>query len=453
MRHPLFAVLALVAAVPDRQDPGEALAHYRLGDKPAIVTRVDVAVEMAFHLRRKDEGRQACAMLVDSFLTRRAAERAKMMPAEAEVSAFWDKLQEQFRAAGKRPEDFPAVRNSTPAELRQDFALQLAQERLVRKALGLAAGEAVGGAMLQLWIADERKRATIVEDPDLLPPGTAARVDGKDLPMVELGLLLFRTCEDREREQFVHQVVYLDALEHRAHERGIEATPDLVDAAIAARRAMAAKDPRYAKITFEQLLQTQGLSVGTLAASRVFRAKVLEEQLALATWPDAKLRDELAADREAVLRRAGPRRHLGVIFRRALEEPNALVPDDFAGALQRLEKVKARLAGAAFGDVARIETDDPGSKANGGDVGWHARASTQLPGPVLEAAFAAAVGDVVGPIAGPDGCYLAKVLGAEGELDETTVLQRLRELHQGELVQQILDDAHLEWPHQKAGDK
>lgn len=437
-----IAVCALAAVI---QGPGEVLARYELDGRPAVVTRSDVAVEIGMHLRRKDVGRDACKVLVDSALTEREATRLDLMPAEPEVRAFWGELQEQLRAAGRDPDDFAAVRNSTEAEWLHDLAVQMAQERLVRHALRLGPNESVSGDMLRLWLAEQRKKATIVTDPDLLPPGIAARIDGRDLPILDLGLLLLRTSEDAERERFVQQVVFLESIAHLARKHGIEVNQSHLDAAIAARRREAARDPRYRGLTFEQLLETQGLSISSLVQTRVFRAKVMQDLLADVLHSDESLRTELAADRDAILARIGPRRRLGVIYRRALDEPNALVPHDFAAAAESLQRVRARLDVERFDVVARIETDDPAGKETGGDTGWHHRDSKKLPEQVLDAAFAAESGALVGPIRAADGCYLVRVTEVEPELADDELIARLRRLRSDELSQKILADAKIRW--------
>lgn len=433
------------------------LARYRFDGKPAVVLRSDVAIEMGLHLRHQEVGRQACKVLVDSELTRREAERLKLLPKPAEVQAFWDKLQAQLRAAGRDPAKFAAVRNSTTDEWLRDLSTQLAQERLVRHALELDETEPVSGDMLQLWLAQHRKQRTIVTDPTQLPPGVAARVDGRDLPILELGLLLLRTSENAERDRYVRQVVYLNSIEQLGRKHEIEVHPSDLDRAIAQRRKDARSDPRFRGLSLEQLLETQGLTVATLRQSRVFRAKVLQDLLANALHPKAKLAAELADNRAAVVAKVGARRKLGVIYRRALAEPNALVPHDFAAATESLERVRKRLEKERFDVVARIETDDPSGKQTGGDTGWHhqaGRGRVKLPAPVLEAAFKAAMGDIVGPVRADDGCYLVKVLDVEPALPDEDLITRLRKVHSDDLANRVLEEAAIEWgPGKAAGSK
>ncbi|MCA3008228.1 MAG: peptidylprolyl isomerase [Phycisphaerales bacterium] len=431
----------LLAALP--QGPDEALATYQLDGKTLPVTRTDVALEMAFHLRRRDRGQQAVEQLVAVAITRKAAEDRKLMPSEADVRAFWNDLQAQLRAAGRRPEDIPAVRNTGEAQWLADLAVQLAQKRVVRQELGLKSDEEVSGDMLNLWLQEQRKQTLVVTDPDLLPAGSAARVGSADIPLIDLGALLLRTAEDEERDRFVKQVVYLAALESTARKDGVQVTAADLDAAVKKHKDDAAKDPRYSGVTYENLLKAEGLSAQSIRDLRVFRGQILLDKLARARCRDEDLAAEIAKDRQSALDRHGPRRRLGLIYLRAIDTPNPLVPRDFAAAEREMATVRERLQKEAFDVVARIASEHNASKQQGGDAGWHRRRSERLPEAILAAAFAQPAGAVSAPVRLPDGVALVKTLDVEPDPDDATLRQRLREGKAKEFQQQIFDACKL----------
>lgn len=451
MVPPMFVTptLALVATLLP-QSPDAPLATYKLLGKDAVITHTDVALEMAFHLQRRDQGREAIVHLVDATLTRQAATKAGLMPTEAEARAFWERLQDQLRASGRRPEDIDTVRHSDEKTWLADIAVQMAQERVVRKELGVRAEEQISPELLKLWLQEQKKQQRVVIDADQLPSGTVARIGGSDLSLLDLGLLLLRISKDEDRERFVRQVAYLDNIEALTRAAGITVTPTDLDRAIQQKRDDAANDPRYRGMTFDRLLDAQGLSVNALREQRVFRAQILLDKLALQRFPDSTLREQLAQDRQLVLDRVGPKRHLAIVFARALEEPNALVPDDFASARKRLEAARERLAKEDFTNVARIESDHGPSKLNGGDIGWHRAVSAAAPGEVLAAGFSTAVGEVSTPVRGEDGWYLVKVLEAEPVPDDNTLLRQWRAFRAQEFGKQLLDDAQVQMVGQPA---
>lgn len=436
-----LASLLSTLLLPPPQEPPEVVAEYSLHGTPAVVTRTDLAIEMAFHLRRRERGKEAVEHIVDTTLTRRAAARKNLLPSDAEVRGFWDDLQKQLRAAGREPSEVAAVRNTGEKQWLEDLAVQMAQERVVRAELGLDRKERVSGEMMKLWLQEERKKARITSAPDQLPAGCAVRIDDTDVPLIDLGMLLLRTSEDDERDRFVNQVAYLNCIEQLGRTEKVELCAADLDAALQRRRDDATRDPRYRGASFESMLEAQGLTVASLRELRVFRAQVLLDKLALQRFPDGALLAELVRDRAAVLDLVGPRRRLGVIFLNAMTEPNAIVKRDFPAAMEHIQTLRKLLEKETFANVAALESEHGPSRQHGGDIGWYRRRHEKLAEPLLAAAFALPLDGVSEPIRGEEGCYLLKVLEIEPEPSDAVLLQRLREQRAKELSQKLLTDA------------
>lgn len=436
--------LSLLLAVASAQEPADTLARFQLDGAAAVVTRADVAIAMAFRMRHGDRGRDACDQLVDAALTRRAAERRRLMPTREEVAAFWQQLQDQLRAAGQRPEDFAAVRNSGIEQWYRDLAVQLAHERLVRDELGLGPKETVSPDMLKLWLQEERRKNDVVVDPELLPAGSCARIAGEDVPLVDLGFLLLRISEDPERDRFVRELIYLRSLESQARRDRVQLTDQDLDQAVQKRRDDVARDPRYKGVPLEQLLKAEGLTIAMLRQLHTFRGQVLLDKLAQQRFQDADLQAELARDRQTVLDLVGPRRHLGVILVRALEHPNTLVPFDFPAAERKLQQVRERLTKETFANVASIESEHEPTKQRGGDAGWHRRRTGELPEALLAAAWALGADEVSQPVRCEEGVYLVKVLEIDPMPGDQRLIEQLRRYRAIEWSQQLLRDAQIE---------
>jgi hypothetical protein len=427
-------------------EPARIIARYQEGNDSRAITRGDVALEMAFHQRRLDSGRAAVEHLVNTTLVRQAAEENGLWPSDADVQALWDEIERQLRASGRKPEDIPVIRNTGPEGFLADLALQLAHEQLVRRQLELGRDESVGGEMLQLWIVEARKRTPIVDDPAQLPAGVAARVAGKDIPQIQLGMLLLRLADEQEQTKFIRQVVVLERIEHAAREAGLMVTEEDVEHELAARQAAAEKDPRYKGMAFEELLESQGISVDWLRQGRVFRGQLLQKKLAARQLPRKMLLEEIERDRQTVLEKAGPRRRVGMIYVRALAEPNALIPRDFTAAMTHLRDVRQRLDTEKFDVVARIESEEPNSKMRGGDIGWLQRNDDRLASSLVDAVFALDRDQVSQPLQAEDGCYLFKVLDIEPDPSNDELIVRLREQRIEELTQELLDGARITRP-------
>lgn len=437
---PLLLTALLPQAPPTAGDP---IAHYQQDGKTVPVTRGQVATEMAFHLRRKDQGRSAAEHLVASTLVRRAARDQGLWPSEAEVETLRATLEQQLRAQGRDLMQEPVVKNGGLAQLLEDLATQIAHEKLVRNQLGMTDQEAVSSEMLKLWLIEEKQRVAIIDDPDQLPAGTAVRIDDDDVAIDALGDLLLRISGQNDQDRFIRQVVALERLEALGRQWQTEVSPEDIEREFEVRTAMAERDPRYQGMSFEQLLQSQGITLDWLRQSRVFRTQLLQKKIVAKMHPRAKMLEEIGADRQAALDRAGPRRRLGIIFVRALREPNELVPRDFAAAKSHLETVRERLEDEAFDYVARVESEDPRSKVQGGDLGWFQRLDKGLPDNVLASGFALARGEVSEPLVGPDGAYLVKVLDAEPMPTDDELIVRLREQLAQEMTRDLLASARI----------
>lgn len=79
-------------------------------------------------------------------------------------------------------------------------------------------------------------------------------------------------------------------------------------------------------------------------------------------------------------------------------------------ARSRLQEIRERIEGGEdFAAIAREVSDDPGSAAQGGDLGYFGRG--RMVPEFEEAAFAADTGELVGPIESPFGVHLIEVTG------------------------------------------
>jgi len=77
--------------------------------------------------------------------------------------------------------------------------------------------------------------------------------------------------------------------------------------------------------------------------------------------------------------------------------------------LKAQQVLKLAETGADFAELAKIHSEDPGSKEKGGDVGWfgHGRMVKEFD----EAVFAAKPGDLIGPVKSRFGYHIIKVTG------------------------------------------
>ncbi|MBV8200835.1 MAG: peptidylprolyl isomerase [Acidobacteria bacterium] len=123
-------------------------------------------------------------------------------------------------------------------------------------------------------------------------------------------------------------------------------------------------------------------------------------------------------------------------------------------ARQQMEEIKKRLDnGEDFAAVARQVSEDPGSKANGGDLGFFARG--RMVKEFENAAFSATPGRLIGPIKTPFGYHLLKVTGKRGAGVQpfTEVREQIRSRLAYEKARQLAEDKAKELARRLAADK
>ncbi len=114
-----------------------------------------------------------------------------------------------------------------------------------------------------------------------------------------------------------------------------------------------------------------------------------------------------------------------------------------AQARRRIEDIQRQLqAGADFAAVALAQSDDPGSRASGGDLGWFSKGRMV---PAFEnAALGAPVGSVVGPVETQFGYHLIQVMNkASQEVRVADYAMQIRpDVETLSGIQEQLDDLH-----------
>ena len=111
---------------------------------------------------------------------------------------------------------------------------------------------------------------------------------------------------------------------------------------------------------------------------------------------------------------------------------------------------EAKAPGADFAALARANSDDSGSKANGGSLGWLAKGG--MPGAFDDTAFAMQAGEVRGPVKTDFGWHIVKVTGVQAAVQrpfdevradlEKELQEGARERGFNELTGKLVDAAY-----------
>ncbi|NLY51756.1 MAG: tetratricopeptide repeat protein [Firmicutes bacterium] len=197
-----------------------------------------------------------------------------------------------------------------------------------------------------------------------------------------------------------------------------------VEEAAVNERYQAIQDSYSSKELFEEDLRNAGLTASSLKA--MLRDSLKIEQLQEEVVKDVQVSE---ADIKAAFEEVNARH---ILIKPADDSDGAR-----EAALRQAEELIEELeAGADFAELAKEHSDDPGSGASGGELGWFGRG--RMVEPFEKAAFAAAVGEIVGPVESQFGYHIIQVTDRkEAEGDE---FEQAKE----ELRQQLLQEKNRE---------
>ncbi len=179
------------------------------------------------------------------------------------------------------------------------------------------------------------------------------------------------------QEQMFRQLINLELIRQLAAAEGVTVDEEALNQELEASKAQILSDGTYAD--WDAFLEANGIT------EEYYRSRI----------HDSLLIDELVE------------RHGGDTTVEQVHAQHILVADE-----ETANEVLAELvAGKTFEELAQEYSNDPGSKDNGGDLGWFPR-GMMVP-PFEEAAFSLEVGAVSEPVKTDFGYHIIKVVGKE----------------------------------------
>jgi foldase protein PrsA len=215
--------------------------------------------------------------------------------------------------------------------------------------------------------------------------GNVASVNGQAITRADFDKKLESSPQAR---QALTQMVQEDLIEQYARDKKIDVTDAEIDKKLADTKA------RFPAGQFEQILKQQGLSEADVR--RILKQQIILEK---ATGSQIKVSD---ADVKAYF----DKNHALFDKPAQIKARHVLVAD--AATAQTVKaKLGANPSDATWAAVAKQYSTDPSSKDKGGDLGYFGRG--QMVPAFQDAAFAAKVGQVVGPVKSPFGYHVIQV--------------------------------------------
>ncbi|MEZ5988477.1 MAG: peptidylprolyl isomerase [Planctomycetota bacterium] len=434
--HTLPILLAL--ALP-RQEPATPMGPQAPAERYAAVFDGGSVLWEEFHhelarrYRGRPVGQKALEHLVERVLVEIECEERDLHFDPARTQARIAEFRRQLEQAGHRLEQHLADRHMELDEFRALVELSIATEDLVRKDLGIAAGERVPPEKIALWQKEMRKRHAVVTDPRELPTDRCAKVGDREIPLSRLGEVMAQSLVTGDKERVLRDMCAYRLLRAKAADLGVQVGRADLEAEVQARRDELAERPELGKVSLEDLLLAEGRTLADYVDGEVFRTNVLVRVLGEKLHPTADLEADFRDRTVWWQERIGPSRR---VYRLWLQGKPKREPEQ---ARKLLVELRPKLAGKnLFQAYARKLSEDPSSANLAGDLGLLHRRETRYPEELLEAAFKAPIGVVSEPVEDTGGWSLLFVSDVVPGPDGDARVTAMRRYLMSELLAELI---------------
>lgn len=388
---PALALAALPAflagaAVDAQEAAGPVVARGRQLE----LTASELERTLVARYAHSDEGRDVLKLLLHSRVIERLAGEQGLSASAEDVDRLWRKLDLETKARGEAQGLAAELRRKGLAEgeFRDYLRLSILQERLARAALGAAEDAPVSGDQQEVWLQQAmEERGTSLPAPPW-PDGIVARCGEVVVREAELGAALRRRLPAADVRETAWHLLLLRGIERRMPDLSAGARERAIDAEMARRRAEVEGQSAAQGVRFEQIVGARGTTVEALRADPSVRIAALSRLWVDRTRGADGLRAAYEAERSLFEGLHGRSVAARLHFLKAAKYANELNPRTFDEAEAELARLGRTLASDADLEAwARQYSEDPASRASGGDLGWVTRRDPRVPAAVPAALF------------------------------------------------------------------
>jgi len=375
-----------------------ALAGFsaELQDEPAVAARGKGLVATVDEVERvlvnrygaSSTGQDLLTLLLQAELLETLAVEQQVEIGPQDVAQRWEELDRQTRAAGVVGGLLAEISRQgfSPEEFHELLRISMIHEELTRRALDLDEDAAVTATQQQVWL-DQEIAARGLERP--APPwteGYVARCGDVEVGLAEYAAFLRRRLPEEQVNETCWHVLLVRGMEARLPDLAPEALERAIDADIARRRAEHLRE--NPKVSFEQRLGASGRTIQSLREDPSVRIAALSRLWVDRTQGEEGLKRTYQDERAYFDGRFGVAAKTQMIFLVAGRFANDLVKRTYEDADAELAKLMARVGNADdFAALAVQYSEEPGSRAKNGELGWITSADPRFPRPLCEAVF------------------------------------------------------------------
>jgi parvulin-like peptidyl-prolyl isomerase len=357
-------------------------------------------------------GREALQHLVRARLLDRLASESKLVIPERELDAKLRELEAEVKRAGEAGslDEYLAAKRVPKPKFREFLRLGLVQERLARRALGIADNRPINAEQQEMWLDQIVQQRGLQTPPPPWKDGVVARCGDLEIKLGEFLPHLVEQLTSDDVDEDCHRALLAKLAQARMPDLSSEALERALDDELARRRAAALNDPKTKGLSFEQLLAAQGLTVDVLRRDPAVRSAALAHVWVERNFGEAGLRRVYDEERALFDARFGEAYETRAIFLRGAKFTNEFNPRTFEDAERELERLAPQIKSREdFERFAKLRSEDPATRERGGLLGYITAGDENAPEPLRTALFVGGGSPdrLVGPVRIPAGVLLA----------------------------------------------
>lgn len=357
-------------------------------------------------------GREALQHLLRAQLLDRLAKESKLVIPERDLDAKLRELEAEVKRAGEAGslDEYLAAKRVPKAKFREFLRLGLVQERLARRALGIADNRPIQAEQQEMWLDQIVQQRGMQTPPPPWTDGVVARCGDLEIKLDAFLPHLVEQLTSDDVAEDCHRALLAKLAQARMPDLSKDALERALDEELARRKAAALVDPKTKGLSFEQLLAAQGLTFEMLRRDPAVRSAALAHLWVERTWGEAGLRRVYDEERVLFDARFGEAYETRAIFLRAAKFTNELNPRTFEDAERELGRLAPQIKSREdFERFAKLRSEDPATRERGGLLGYISAGDENAPEALRTALFVGGGGAerLVGPLRIPAGVLLA----------------------------------------------
>ena len=376
----------------------------------AICDGQNIPCREFYRLLVQNYGLEILAQQIQDKLVQQEAVRRGIVVPEAEVDAKVNQVRKELKVAPgpqKTLEALLAEKKMTIGQFKRELRDQIALEQMVRRDLRLPESATVQDEHIEKWVAGVRSRAKMRGAREGLPPGVTAMVNGQQILEADIIQELADRVPRPDLEKLVERLLDDKIVEKLMQDQKINIRDSDLEVMTRNLETELHKRPGMAGVTLENYLHASNKTLGDVQEQ--FRHAIGLRKIVARQVTEAQLRLAFNEFQEAY---TGKMVHAQHILALAVDV-DTMQPRDaqaFDRARTKIENIQRQIkSGARFEEMARKESDDPGTAKKGGDLGFIRRLG-DVPEEVAAMAFLLKADEISPPVRSAYGCHLVRAL-------------------------------------------